>query len=178
VGGCSDLDEFRTDPNEAYQGDVIGTEGEGECDTEGACSFIRRGFPEGTVMTMRFRPRQVSSQPGTLSTDDDQCGEPTFDETPLKPIAPLAHDQLSLYDFPGDGRVRNYIFIAQPEQGPLAGRDATVFVSLIRGGSVEVRVIAGPGRPCAADACEAFSAGRCDFFGVFSLGKEKMEAGS
>ena len=45
-----------------------------------------------------------------------------------------------------------------------------IFVSLVRSGEVEVRVIAGSGQTdCAPDDCAAFGAGACDFFGVFPL---------
>ncbi|MCA9580743.1 MAG: hypothetical protein KC416_03045 [Myxococcales bacterium] len=81
----------------------------------------------------------------------------TFDTTPLEYIAPLEHDNLSLFDFPGGGRLRNYIFAATPLTGPLQGRDPLVFVSLMENESVEVRVVVGPG----------------DYFGVFRLRRQR-----
>ena len=169
--GCNDLEEFQTDPGEAYIGAVIGTEETEGCEDAGdyPCSFIRRGFTSRTQLELTFDPNEVGGSPGTLTTVGELCG-PTFDETPLRAITALTHDQLSLYDFPGGGRVRNYIFIARPETGPLAARDAMVFLSLLRGGRVEVRVIAGTGNaPCDPSDCDAFNAGGCDFFGVFDL---------
>ena len=71
------------------------------------------------------------------------------------PVPPLIHDLLSEYEFPGGGRLRNYIFVARPEQGVLVGRDVTLFVSLLRNGNVEIRVLAGATRDCAPEDCEA-----------------------
>jgi V8-like Glu-specific endopeptidase len=156
--GCTDLQEFETGPEEVYRGMVRGTE---------EASFIRRGFPERTIMELTFDPALADSNPGSLSTDDTACGEATFADTPLRSAPPLAHDQLSLYDFPGAARVRNFIYLAVPETGALAGHEVPVFVSLVRGGQVEVRVVSGFG----AGACEPADACTC-FFGVFELTKE------
>ena len=167
--GCSDLSEFRTGPESVYRGEVMGTE---------LGSFIRRGFSAGTVLEMTFDPDDASTSPGVITTRSErlesECGlEPTFESTPLLAIQALAHDQLSLYDFPGAGRVRNYVFALQPETGPLAGRDAMAFVSLMEGGHVEVRLISGSGaRDCESMACGSYAAGRCDYFGVFRLDEE------
>lgn len=172
--GCKDLDSFRTDDGKVWRGQALGTERDGACAGEQPCSFIRRGFAPGTTMELTFDPDRAMSDPGTIGTDDDQCGEATFADTPLLPIAPLAHDPLSLYGFPGDDRLRNYLFVVRPAQGALEGREAMAFVSLVRGGKVEVRIIAGPGRNCAPDDCETFADGECDFFGVFRLDKEAV----
>ena len=88
---------------------------------------------------------------------------------------PLAHDQLGLYEFPGGGRVRNYMFVARPDAGPLSGRDVMVFVSLLRGGNIEVRLVAGPGlEMCDPSDCAEIDAGGCDYFGVFGLHRESL----
>jgi len=132
--GCSDLRDW----DGTYEGRVVGTDGD---------SFIRRGFPAGTSMTLgRFSPPPSESTPGTLTTSDG-----VFDGTPLQLIAPLEHDQLSQYDFPGGGRVRSYIFATEPTSGPLAGREPMVFASLMEYDAVEVRVIAGSGDEDAGD---------------------------
>lgn len=170
---CSDLGEFRTDPSEVFRGTVIGSESDLEC-PGGGCSFIRRGFPPGTRLSLRFDPAQTTRSAGTLTTEEEVCGSRIFEDTPLLPIEPLAHDQLSLYDFPGSGRLRNYIFVAQPVAGPLAGREAMIFLSLLRSGEIEARVIAGTGRrdrECPVQNCAQWLSGACDFFGVFSLSK-------
>ncbi len=164
--GCESLDAWRTDPGEVYRGVVVGND-ELDCPS-GSCSFIRRGFEPGTTLELSFDPSNTSA-PGTLSTRGETCGA-TFDDEPLRPIAALAHDALSQYDFPGGQRARNFLFALEPTTGPLAGRDATVFISLMRHGDVEVRIIAGDGADdCRPNDCAALEANRCDFFGIFRM---------
>ena len=172
--GCDTLGEFATGEGEVYRGEVAGVYDPESCPDEIDCSFIRRGFPSGVTLELTFDPAQQYENPGTISTSGESCGS-TFSDTPLLPIPPLAHDQLGLYEFPGSGRIRNYMFIVRPESGPLAGRDAMVFLSLIRGGNIEVRVIAGPGLViCDPADCAAIDSGLCDYFGVFALHREQL----
>jgi len=123
--GCSEVSDFRG----GYRGLVVGSDDD----------FIRRGFPPGTELSLDFDP-SGESRIGTFTTTDG-----SFSDTPLGTIDPLRHDQLSLYDFPGDGRIQNYILVARPLTGPLAGRDAIVFLSLMEEETVEVRVVVGVG---------------------------------
>jgi hypothetical protein len=60
----------------------------------------------------------------------------------LEPISLLSNDTLADFDFPGPKRLRNYLLVARPSAGPLAGRDALVVVSLLASKRVELRVIA------------------------------------
>lgn len=166
---CESLDAWRTDEGEVYRGVVVGND-EATCPS-GSCSFIRRGFAPLTTIELTFDPSDASN-PGVLSTHDEPCGA-TFTSEPLRPIAALAHDALSQYDFPGGQRARNFIYALEPTTGPLAGRDAMVFLSLMRDGEVEVRVLAGDGADdCSPDDCGAFAGGRCDFFGVFRVKRQ------
>lgn len=170
LGGCTDLSQFSLEDDEVYRGAVFGNDATSCVDGE-PCSFIRRGFSEEAVLEMQFDPSRVETEPGTLTTTGGSC-EAIFEDEPLLPIVPLAHDALSLYELPGAGRIQNFIFTAHPTRGPMAGRDAMVFVSLLRSGDAEVRVIAGSGRSdCAPTDCEAFARGECDFFGVFNVQK-------
>jgi len=179
--GCDTLGEFSTGEGDIFRGEIAGVNDPTNCpDGIDDCSFIRRGFPSGVTLELTFDPEQQYENPGTISTSNEIC-LPTFTDTPLLPIPPLAHDQLGLYEFPGGGRIRNYMFVAQPEAGPLAGRDAMVFLSLIRGGNIEVRVIAGPGRLYTTDGvicnpadCATIDDGKCDYFGVFALHREQL----
>lgn len=172
--GCDSLSEFETDDGEIYTGAVAGVNDPEVCPAGVDCSFIRRGFPSGTELDLQFDPFSAFDQPGTITTRGETC-ETTFEDTPLLPIPPLAHDQLGLYEIPGRGRLRNYIFVARPETGPLAGRDAMVFVSLIRGGAIEVRVVAGSGLTiCDPNDCGEVDSGACDFYGFFPLGREAI----
>jgi hypothetical protein len=173
--GCRDLAEFEDE----FELTAIGA----EVVDAGEESFIRRGIAAKTRLFVDFDPDQLTlpdgpMSPGTLTTMDGTCGMgPTFDGTALMPIEPLAHDQLSLYEFPGVGRIRNHIFTARPASGPFAGRDVMVFVSLLRGARMEVRVMAGS-VPAACEpredptmtpveVCDRFRAGDCDLFALF-----------
>lgn len=151
--GCSDLSATAG----SYTGRIVGTDD--ECEPPGMpCSFIRRGFPAGTGLTVRFAPPGSDGSAGTITTSPDYDA---FLETPLLVIAPLEHDQLSLYDFPGGGRIQNYIFATRPTAGALAGHRPLVFVSLMDADRMEVRIISGSG-----DEAEG------DHFGLFRLEKQ------
>ncbi len=179
LGACSDIESYRGD----YVGEVAGAVA---CDQE-PCSFIRRGFTGGTTLSLRaFDPSIQTADssagvaPGFLTTSDAQCGDGTetlLDE-PLRPIAPLAHDALSILELPGSTRVRTYVYALEPERGPLAGRTAMVFVTLLEEQEIEVRVVSGDGaedcpglpfRDPPEDECAARAAGTCDFYGLFEL---------
>ena len=174
--GCAELGDFQTNDERTYRGDVLGADVGGD--------FIRRGFPAGTRVELDYDPEAPDGLAGTLRTLAEPCtaaGDPgcscvrppSLDGARLVVIPPLVHDQLSLYDFPGGGRVRNYIYAVEADDGPLAGRGAMAFASLIHGGRVELRVVSGSGNAaCAPDDCAAFIAGQCDFYGVFELERE------
>jgi hypothetical protein len=171
---CTDLSSFRTGPDEAYVGRVIGIDDSSTCDG-GTCSVFRRGFSADTELVMRFDPSLARTAPGTISTVGQTCGAEVFVDTPLLPIPALEQDQLALYDFPGGGRIRNYVFALSPTSGPLAGRDAVAFVSLLRDGHIELRILSGSGvDECAATDCARFAAGDCDFFGVYRTSKAEV----
>ncbi len=129
LAGCNDLRDY----DGAWSGKVVG---------DSTPDFILSGFPEGTELEIRdFAAHPAAGPPGFITTR----GYDAFDDTPLEIIAPLEHDLLSQYDFPGMGRVRNYIYATRPTTGPLVGRDPMVFISLIDDDSLEVRVIVGSG---------------------------------
>lgn len=156
--GCSDLDDFRTDGNEVFRGQIAGSEISESGDSEPP--FIRSGFPSYTEMDLRFDPHLVDTEPGAITTRDtvDQS-DGHFGNTALEPIRPLAHDPLTQYTFPGGGRVRNYIFGAHIADEP---RSALVFISLMEDGDIEVRVIAPSATSAQGEAIE-------ELFGVFRL---------
>ena len=167
--GCSTVDDYRTEADEVYRGQAIGRNEPG-CTVE-PCSFVRRGFPEGLSVDVAFAP--LDAEPGRITSDEGACGR-FFDGDPFQPITALAHDDLSLFEFPG-ARLKNYIYTVHPQSGPLAGRDLMTFVSLREDGSLEVRVIGGSGsNTCAPDDCEAFARGECDVFGIFPVTKESL----
>ena len=80
-----------------------------------------------------------------------------FYETLLEPIGLLSNDTLADFDFPGQKRLRNFMLVARPDVGPLAGHDALVVVSLLASKKVELRVM-GRGEvtdePCPTEVVE------------------------
>jgi len=151
ASGCDDLDAYATGPDEVYRGPVVGLVDP---------AVLRRGFTSEAALTLRFDPALATSlaedePPGVLSTSDG-----ALTDVPLEPIVPLAHDVLGQYEIPSGDRVRNYVFVMRPSDGPLAGREPMVFMSLMGDGSIEVRIIAGGG---SRDG---------DYFGLFRLIRE------
>lgn len=150
AGGCESYDRFRTSSSRVFRGTVLG---------EGDTSFIRRGFAAGTMLELQFDPDAVERPQVGVITTVAPDGTRLLDAVPLESIAPLAHDLLAEYQFPGAGRLENFLFLARPAAGlPLGGREVMVFVSLLDTGDIEVRVIAGTGDEAAGDV-----------FGVFRL---------
>lgn len=187
--GCDATDDFRTEPGEVFYGGIIGSDS-----SEAMPSFIREGFPSHTEMELTFDPERalaysdagtVAGKPvsaGTLHTYQCPSGithcpkadrtQGTFDHAPLERIGPLTNDALSQYDFPGGGRLRNYIFNARGNthvDERVLQRSATVFLSLMENGKIEVRVIA----PSALDATSQEEIAPA-LFGVFALERRKL----
>lgn len=151
--GCEDFARFRSDGSHVFRGDVVGSAED---------SFIRRGFAPETTLELEFDPDAAAGPMAGSITTVSPDGTSHFDHTQLMAIESLQHDLLSQYDFPGTGRTRNYILAASPLDGPLAGRDAMVFISLIENGSIEVRIIVGSGDESHGDVFGLFRVVRDD----------------
>jgi hypothetical protein len=126
--GCDDLKDFRGE----HTGRIV----------EG--NFVRGCFTNSTELTLQFDPDYARKLPdgGTRLPNTIHTSDGTFQNTPLEAIPYLPNDPLSELDFPGPQRLRNYLMMARPEAGPLAGRDAFVVISLLASKDVEVRIIA------------------------------------
>jgi hypothetical protein len=157
--GCDDLAEFEGE----FEGTIVGG------------NFVRSCFAAETEATLVFDPDQVASGKSSGTANRLTTSDGVFDDTPLKMLAAVPHDQISRYDFPGPARLRNYVLMARPTSGPLAARDVVVFVSLLKSGRVEVRVMGRSIRT--SDSCPSETAvegGTADpevheYFGVFLL---------
>lgn len=165
---CDDLKDFRGN----YESRIV----------EG--NFVRSCFPADTHASLRFDPEHAVAPLGALprsALNALTTSDGTFTDTPLEPIQNLPHDPLSDFDFPGPQRLRNYLLLARPEAGPLAGRDALVVVSLLASDSLELRIVARtadgapscPGAPSdTADAGDAASTSATrEYFGLFRMKK-------
>ncbi len=142
-------------------------------------SFVRSCFSAETRAKLTFHPsaavsRAVDAGAGanwlTLSAED----EVVFDAA-LDPIESLSSDALADFDFPGQKRLRNFMLMARSEQGPLAGRDVLVVVSLLADKQVEVRVIgrgADDAPPCEEEGdsdSDAETPRAPEYYGLFKL---------
>lgn len=167
LAGCDDLKDFRG----TFEGTIV----------QG--NFVRSCFAPETRATLRFNPNlavmppedAAGSVPNTLSTSDL-----TFQDTPLESIRSLPYDHLSALDFPGPQRLKNYLLLARPSAGPLAGHDALVVVSLLASDGIELRIIARtqdgvttcPGESDAApDGGALDTTARREYFGLFRMKK-------
>jgi hypothetical protein len=189
VLGCDALQGFRTAPGEVFSGEVIGSDSQASHP-----SFIRQGFDSHTEMDLTFDPalaaaadndktKQVKLKPaGTIDTyvcptKSDFCAASQrvpghFRHSKLEVIPNLTHDALSQYDFPGGGRLRNYILMARFDStaaNATLPRSATVFLSLMENGGMEARVIA----PSVLDT-DGQTELEPALFGVFPLGRRKL----
>jgi hypothetical protein len=153
LAGCEDFARYRSDGAHVFRGEVVGSAED---------SFIRRGFAPGTTLELEFDPDAAAGNMAGSITTLSPDGTTHFDHTELMAIESLQHDLLSQYDFPGSGRTRNYILAAGPDSGPLAGRDAMVFLSLIENGTIEVRIIVGSGDEANGDVFGLFRVVRDD----------------
>lgn len=159
--GCHDLDEFASGDG-VFRGEIIGSDGD----------VFRQGFPPHTVLELSFEPELAEGRqgpgvsPGRVTThvcapsatECEQRSDGPIVDAELQPFDALQHDVLGDYDFPGPGRVRNYILSVRT----VAGDDAMVFVSLMEAGGIELRVMAAAPEPDGEP-----------FFGVFPLKRGK-----
>ena len=125
--GCDSLSEFRG----SFEGRIV------------SGSFVRSCFEDEITATLHFDPTQAA---GPIEDADIPEGElnritimsktqTVFYETLLEPIGLLSNDTLADFDFPGQKRLRNFMLVARPDVGPLAGHDALVVVSLLTSGT-------------------------------------------
>jgi hypothetical protein len=139
--GCDSLSEFRG----SFGGRIV------------SGSFVRSCFEDEIEAQLVFDPTQAAGPVDGVPPEDrnritiKSDTQMVFDETLLEPIGLLANDTLADFDFPGQKRLRNFMLVARPDAGPLAGRDALVVVSLLATKRIELRVIARGGEtdePC------------------------------
>lgn len=131
--GCDSLSEYRG----TFKGSIV------------SGSFVRSCFQESTSAELRFDPAHaVGSLEGVPDSERSwltlRGGEPAqvlFD-APLEPVTLLSNDTLADFDFPGPKRLRNFMLVARPKAGPLAGRDALIVISLLADKRIELRVMA------------------------------------
>jgi hypothetical protein len=120
--GCDGLSDFSTRPGECYSGDIIDA------------AFVRSGsFEAGVGLTLELDVSALgeAETPGARLTTTDGL----FVRSPVKQMAALSLDQLSLLSFPS-GRIRSYLAYAPDIHGDIAN----VVISLMENGDAEVRI--------------------------------------
>ncbi|MBW2276790.1 MAG: hypothetical protein JRF63_04815 [Deltaproteobacteria bacterium] len=120
--GCTDIGSFSTDFGECYRGNVV------------AAEFVRSGFDQNVQLSLTLDVSALSEgrgRAGEIWTSDGR-----FNGSTVSQMEQLAHDNISLFQFPG-GRIRNYLAHATPSDDT----PAAIVISLMENDKVEVRVI-------------------------------------
>jgi len=147
--GCRDLSRFSTAGGGTYEGAIA----------EG--SFVRSGFSGDTKVCMTLDTDHMQDAPGTISTSDGR-----FKSEPLRPIPELFNDPLSTLNF-GEGRVKNFVYVARPTGDTTDKSDVTVVLSLLQSSDIEVRML----RSAPLTETDGGIIPTARLFGVFALSK-------
>jgi hypothetical protein len=142
--GCNDLSDYSSGQGH-YEGTVT------------AGTFVRAGFEDTTQLCLKLDTDRLQDVPGSIVSSDGRFVR----DTALRPIPQTYHDPISSLNF-GSEREKTLLYAARVKDGT----DAFVFVSLMKGGSVEVRILRGA--PTAAGPGD-------QMFGVFSMQKKRGE---
>ncbi|MFO0569044.1 MAG: hypothetical protein U0263_25520 [Polyangiaceae bacterium] len=158
IFGCNTLDRFDTKDGEAYCGSIV------------SAAFVREGFPPDLRLRMTLDTDQLSSVPGTLTTDDAKAGPcaptPRLHAAPMRVTEAMLHDPLSTFDF-GTGRDHNFMaWVDSSCSGPMLA-----VVSLLKNDDVEVRLLMPPAATAAGEEPPPAS------FALFQLTRQKGDCG-
>jgi len=165
LAGCRDLQRFDTTEGKAYCGHLV------------QADFVRRGLlpdaePPSLNMRLYFDTSQLSSIPGSISTDDAARGLckplPLFQDAPLRAIEEVQNDSLSLLEF-GEGREHN--FLAWVDSS--CTQTMLAVISLMKNDSIEIRLLKPAAMPTAGAPRLASDPG----FGIFRLGQQTGSCG-
>jgi hypothetical protein len=117
---------------------------------------------------------KLSTEPGTVRTDDKDRGlcsedqKPLFADAPLRTIEPVLHDPISQAVI-GEGRDQNYFTYVTSS----CGHQMMAVVSLMHSGGVEVRLFKPAAAPNEEEGTdEALKPG----FGLFTLERKSVKS--
>lgn len=160
VFGCRSLDRFDTSGQAAYCGPIVGT----KLFQDG---FVPEKTPPGLGLRLELDVDNLTTRPGTLTTNDQTFGlcradgQPLFLNASLRAIEEIFHDDFSQMEF-GEGHQHDFVaWVDSSCQGTMVA-----VVSLLTNGAVEVRLM----KP-AADPPEGASAEERPGFAKFYLRK-------
>jgi hypothetical protein len=164
VAGCRSLDRFDTSGEAAYCGSIVGAQGSLFQD-----GFIPENTPPSLSIVLELDTNNLTSRPGTLTSNDQTTGlcratgEPLFRNAPLRAIPEIFHDDLSGAEF-GEGHQHDFFaWVDSTCQGTMVA-----VVSLLTNGAVEVRLM----KP-AADPPDGAPAAERPGFAKFYLRKNE-----
>ena len=177
LAACDDLSKFQTSKDEIFRGTVVGTAPQDAGDGATTERFLLFGFSSDSRLDLRFdaaaaarggedvgRVDVYTCQDANVVNCPKKMRVPgLFVNAPLSSIPGLGQDVLSRYDFPGPRRLRNFILTAPLSGG---GHVATMFVSLVESGSIEIRIVA-------PQAIADGGVGTESLFGFFRLERTK-----
>ncbi|RYE93397.1 MAG: hypothetical protein EOO75_04465 [Myxococcales bacterium] len=130
-GGCKDVSDYSTAPDESYCGSVV----------QGP--FVRSGLDPSVQMRLRLDADALATAPGVITTSDGLLADAA-----LQVVPQVFNDPLSTMQF-GEGRRRNLVYTALPQDGTAA---VLVVLSLMESGDVEARLLRGPAASSAPPA--------------------------
>jgi len=144
---CQTLDRFDTEGSAAYCGSIVNGRFVRTTESEGGFARIR--------MKLRIDADQLTTAPGTLTTDDSgdaPCApRPTFDAAPMRVTPELVGDPLAAMVF-DDGQIHNVIgWVDSTCRGSMLA-----IVSLYKNDRVDVRLLK-PRDPNASAERDAFA---------------------
>lgn len=151
--GCQDLSSYSTDAEKQYVGCVV------------PADFVLAGVGPMTELCLTLDGDHLEDAPGTITSSDGR-----FQSTPLRPVPQLWHDALSTFTF-GEGRTKNLLYMAAPQPDSGGPGDVTAVVSLMSGGSVELRLLRGAPPVGGVDAAASSTPG--NVFAVFPLTRKR-----
>lgn len=155
--GCADLSDYQLEADEAYCGAMV------------SAPVFHSGFvPDGAPPALRLRLHldvdALTTNPGSVTSDDSEHGlckdsaKPLFDEAPLRAIPEVLHDPISTLEF-GQGRVHTFFaYVDSTCQGTMLA-----VVSLMKNKTVEMRLFK-PAAMTKADAPAEKSSGYALFY--------------
>jgi hypothetical protein len=164
--GCRELERFDTPGSSAYCGSIVGA----PLFHEG---FVGTNAPPSLGLRLKLSTENLSTQPGTLSSNDaltgfcSKDGHALFEDAKLRAIPALFHDTLSQLEF-GEGHEQDYFaWVDSSCQGTMIA-----VVSLLTNGQVEVRLMKPAAEP-APNAGPEQSPG----YALFSLARSELGCG-
>lgn len=150
--GCKNVSRFSSKDGDHFEGDVV------------KGNFVRTGIGDNAKICLLLDASHLQDAPGTFSTSDGR-----FKDAPLRPIPQIWHDPLSTMTF-GEGRSQNLVYVASPTPSAATpasdAQDVMVFLSLMDGGGLEVRLVRGAP---VADSGTPMPGVASPMFGVFTL---------